>query len=90
MENPLQWLLKTASTTPSILLSPPSKSPPRLLTQDKLPRVNTSNPTDMKVVSPFYDRNKVCKNKNCFCPYHKRIREEVIRRMHKGKGDRGL
>ena len=29
------------------------------------------------MVSPFYDRNKVCKAANCHCPYHKRIRQAI-------------
>ena len=39
----------------------------------KLPTLATGK-SDINIVSPFYDRNKICKNINCLCPYHKRIK----------------
>jgi hypothetical protein len=40
----------------------------------------SKNNSDFKIISPFYDRNKVCKALNCHCPYHKRIKEEAIKK----------
>jgi hypothetical protein len=40
----------------------------------------TKNNSDFKIISPFYDRNKVCKALNCHCPYHKKIKEEAIKK----------
>lgn len=41
-----------------------------------------SNVNFMNVISPFYDKNKVCVLKNCFCPYHKRLRQESMKKRY--------
>lgn len=82
MENPLAWFLRTAASArkDAINLSTgfsrdylKSNSSKRL-GLDKLPAVD--NHTDIKVISPFYDRNKCHGSKNCPCQFHKRIREQ--------------
>lgn len=37
--------------------------------------------SNINIVSPFYDRNKICKNENCQCLYHKRIKIEALRKF---------
>jgi hypothetical protein len=36
-----------------------------------------ANHNEMKIISPFYDRNKCTGVINCKCPFHKRLREQV-------------
>lgn len=83
MENPLSWFLRTASEAQknSIKLGDQqfrddtkTKSNKRLI-NDKLPPV--VNHTDMKIISPFYDRTKCTGVLTCKCPYHKKMREQA-------------
>lgn len=82
MENPISWFLRTAASAQknafkiaceNNLDCVKSKSSKRLFI-DKLPPVD--NHTDIKVISPFYDRNKCIGNRNCPCQFHKRIRQQ--------------
>lgn len=83
MENPLSWFLRTAAEAEKngIKLEDrplrediKSKSNKRLI-NDKLPPV--ANHSEMKIVSPFYDRTKCTGVLTCKCPYHKRMREQI-------------
>ena len=46
---------------------------------DRLPE--NKNHGDMKVISPFYDRNKICKKDNSKCPYHRKMRYMEVKKI---------
>lgn len=46
----------------------------------KLPTL-AKGKSQINIVSPFYDRNKICKNVNCLCPYHKRIKMQALKKF---------
>lgn len=80
MENPLTWFLRTAATAQKesakseadILRELYQNKSNKQLAKDRLPPVD--NHQEISIISPFYDRNKICKAANCSCPYHKRIK----------------
>ena len=80
MENVKKWFLQTAAqlqpTISEKMFHKGSAKSKNVKLASLAPDSFSTNHniTDMKIVSPFYDRSKVCKNSNCSCPYHRRLR----------------